>query len=287
MKAKYMTTEHATYGAAIEQQRQARAAALLEDRSWLTLAGLYWLQAGQNTFGAQATNAIVLPGADLPDIAGTLDFDGETVLMEAAPGVAVTVNGAPATRQLLAHDLTATPDYLTIGPVTLVVIRRGQRYGIRLWDQRSPARQHFTGLRWYPIDPEYQVVATFVPYEPPKAIRYANVLGDMMESNSPGRVHFEWDDEEYFLDAESRGDHLFFNFRDTTNGDTTYPSGRFLYTAGPQAGKVILDFNQATNPFCAYTDFATCPLPPPQNRLSFRVEAGEMNFPRRPGAEQP
>lgn len=282
-----MTIDYAAYATELEQQRQARAAALLADRSWLTLAGLYWLHTGKNAFGAQATNAIVLPGADLPDVAGLLDFDGETVLLEAAPDVTVTVNGVPATRQLLAHDLTATPDYLTIGPVTLVVIRRGQRYGIRLWDQRSPARQHFTGLRWYPIDPEYQVEATFVPYEPPKVIRYANVLGDMMESSSPGRIRFEWDDEEYFLDAESRGEHLFFNFRDTTNGDTTYPSGRFLYTAGPREGKVILDFNQATNPFCAYTDFATCPLPPPQNRLPFRVEAGEMNFPRQPGGEEP
>ena len=282
MKAGHMTIDYAAYATELEQQRQVRAAALLEDRSWLTLAGLYWLHAGKNTFGAQATNAIVLPGADLPDVAGQLDFDGETVRLEVAPDVTVTVNGTPATRQLLAHDLTPTPDYFTIGPVTLVVIRRGQRYGIRLWDQRSPARQHFTGLRWYPIDPAYQVEATFVPYEPPKVIRYANVLGDMMESSSPGQIRFAWDDEEYFLDAESRGDHLFFNFRDTTNGDITYPSGRFLYTAGPQEGKVTLDFNQATNPFCAYTDFATCPLPPPQNRLPFRVEAGEMNFPRQP-----
>jgi len=275
-----MTIDYATYATELEQQRHARAAALQEDRSWLTLAGLYWLQPGKNSFGAHATNAIVLPGTAVPDVAGVLDFDGETVLLEAAPGVALTVNGAPATRQLLAHDMSDTPDYFTIGSVTLVLIRRGQRFGIRLWDQHSPARQHFTGLRWYPIDPAYQLEATFVPYEPPKALRYTNVLGDLVESTSPGRVCFVWEGEEYFLDAEGRGDYLFFNFRDTTNGDTTYPSGRFLYSAGPSEGQVLLDFNQATNPYCAYTDFATCPLPPAQNRLPFRVEAGEQIFPR-------
>ena len=278
-----MKIDREKYQAELEQQRAERATALLGDRSWLTLAGLYWLTPGKNYFGKAAENTISLPGDALPDQAGVLDFDGEQVTVTATPGVTLTVNGVAVTHQRLADDLDPTPDYLSVGELTMVILRRGARFGVRMWDRSNPARQQFPGLRWYEINPAYRLEATFVPYDPPKALRYANMIGDTVDSTTPGRVCFVWAGEEYFLDAEGRGEGLFFNFRDTTNGAATYGSGRFLYTTGPKDGVVILDFNQATNPYCAYTDYAVCPLPPAQNRLPFAVEAGEMNFPRQNG----
>lgn len=266
------------YEAEILQRRAERAQALQGDRSWLTLAGLYWLQAGANRFGAAADNDLVLANPAAPAHAGSIDYQAEKITLEVAPGVTITHNGAPISRLELQHDHTPTPTYVTVGAVTLLLIKRGQRYAIRLWDITNPARQAFTGLHWYPVDPAWRITARFVPYDPPRTLAITTMHGDIEEAKNPGYVVFAWQGQECVLDAEETPSGLFFNFRDQTNSDSTYPPGRFLSTGKPENGTVVLDFNQATNPYCAYTAYATCPLPPPRNRLPIRVEAGEKRY---------
>lgn len=270
--------ETETYPAKLEVERRERAAAIAADDSWLTLAGLYWLQQGNNPFGAAPTNALVLPAGTAPDHVGNFLFDGEVVTVQAVDGVPLQVNGTTVTEQPLQHDMGGRPDKVTLDALTLIVIKRGDRFGIRFFDNNSSRRHNFTDLSWYPIDPAFRITARFVPYEPAKLITYGNVLGDQVEEPSPGAIAFSINGVDCQLDALPRGNKLFFNFRDATNGDTTYGAGRFLVTDGPQDGVVIVDFNQATNPYCAYTDYATCPLPPAQNRLPVPIAAGEQKF---------
>ncbi len=259
-------------------QRQQRKEQLLADNGWLTVAGLFWLQPGENSLGAAPTNAIVLAGAAMPAYAGVIETADEQIRLRTAPGVTMMHNGAPVTELLMQHDLSGQADYVTLGTFTLLAIKRGTRYGIRLFDSVSAARQTFTGLQWYPINPAWRVTAHFEAHNPPRALAIDNVLGDTVESSNPGVVVFTLAGHTCRLEAEGRGNKLFFNFRDLTNRDTTYGAGRFLYTDVAVDGKVTLDFNQATNPYCAYTPYATCPLPPPQNQLPIRVEAGEMRY---------
>ncbi|MEZ4726682.1 MAG: DUF1684 domain-containing protein [Caldilineaceae bacterium] len=273
-----MNNPTADYTNQLLAQRADRAEQLLADRGWLTLAGLFWLQEGPNAVGAAPDNAVILVGDDIPAHTGMIEVYGEEVLLHVAPGVIMTHNDAPITTLLMQDDMSGQPDFVTLGTLTLLLIKRGARYGVRLFDTAHPARQTFPGLRWYPIVPALCLTADYKPHEPPRTLAITNVLGDTNPSVNPGVVHFTIAGEACCLEAEARGNKLFFNFRDLTNRDTTYPAGRFLYTDVPVNGKVTLDFNQATNPYCAYTPYATCPLPPAQNRLPVRIEAGEMRY---------
>ncbi len=259
-------------------QRQKRKEQLLAERGWLTVAGLFWLQPGKNALGAASHNTVILTAADMPAHAGTLEVINGQIRLRTAPGITMLHNGQSITELLMQHDMSGQADYVTLGTVTFMILKRGSRYGVRLFDSASPARQRFAGLQWYPIDPTWRVTAQFETHDPPRVLAIDNVLGDTVESLNPGVVTFTLAGHECRLEAEGRGNKLFFNFRDLTNRDTTYGAGRFLYTDVAINGKVTLDFNQATNPYCAYTPYATCPLPPPQNRLPLRVEAGEMRY---------
>jgi uncharacterized protein len=266
------------YETSIHTERRRREEMLLADRGWLTLAGLDWLQPGQNRVGRSPENDIVLPGAETPPYAGAFWLeDGGTTLI-VAPGVTMTANGQPVTQLVMRPDTTSEPDFVELGDLTMVLLARGQRFGIRLWDKASPVRRAFAGLRWYPIRPAYRIAVQFVAYDPPRQLPVSDVLGDETLRPFPGYVCFTWQGQECRLDAEARGDKFFFNFADLTNGDATHPAGRFLYTDQADSGYVTLDFNLATNPYCAYTAYATCPLPPAQNRLPVRIEAGERRF---------
>ncbi len=158
------------------------------------------------------------------------------------------------------------------------MIQRGQRIGIRLRDTNSKMRREFTGRKWYPLKPEFRLEAKWAPYNPPKPIKVPNILGDTNDDKSPGYAEFKLGGKTYRLEAVGVGPGLFFVFRDGTSGKETYGGGRFLDADKPEAGKVILDFNKATNPPCAFTPYATCPLPPRQNRLPVRIEAGELKY---------
>lgn len=273
-----MSISVADYQQELLTQRAERAQQLLGDRSWLTLAGLFWLDTGENTIGAAPHHPVVLAGPAIPADVGVLTLEQETIRLRVDPGVTMTHNGAPIQTLLMQHDMTGHPDYVSIDTLTFLIIKRGKRYAVRLYDTTNPARHRFPGLSWYPINPALCIVADYVPHTPPRTLNIATGSGDITPSVNPGAVQFTIDGHSCSLEAEDRGSKLFFNFRDLTNSDTTYGAGRFLYADVPVNGKVTLDFNQATNPYCAYTRYATCPLPPLQNQLPIRIEAGEKRF---------
>ena len=270
--------DQGSYRAQIEKWRQQREENLKAENGWLTVAGLFWLKEGESTMGTGAGNSFVLPPGSAPEKVGTFDFHGGKTVFQAAPGVEVTVNGKPVASASLAADSAGSPDVLRIGNLSMFVIQRGSRFGVRLKDKDSEARRKFAGTRWFPVAEEYRVTAKFVPYSPPKKIAVPNILGDVEQEASPGYVEFTLKGRQFRLDPVSEGDGLFFIFKDLTAGKETYPSGRFLSADLPQNGEVVLEFNQAVNPPCAFTPYATCPLPPAQNHLPVRIEAGELRY---------
>ena len=274
----FTPVDEPSYRAQMEKWREQREENLKAENGWLTVAGLFWLKDGENTIGSGAGNDFVVSGGSAPGKLGTFEFHGGRATFQAAPGITVSVNGKPAVRASLTDDSAGTPDALAIGSLSMFVIHRGNRFGIRLKDKNSEARRNFAGTRWFPIASQYRVRATFVPYLPPKKIAVPDILGDVDREESPGYVEFRLQGRPLRLDPVSSGDMLFFIFRDQTANKETYPSGRFLFSPLPQNGEVILDFNQAMNPPCAFTPYATCPLPPEQNRLDIRIEAGELRY---------
>ena len=254
------------YRAQIEQWRRQREAALRADGGWLTVTGLFWLHEGANSFGSASSNEIVLPVE--PALRG-----GGTFVLH---GGKVTLRLDGQTRELR-PDSAAAADMVRLGSLTMFVIRRGDRYGIRLKDANSSFRRDFKGLRYFPVDQAYRLQARFVPDA--KQIPIPNVLGQTEDMPSPGYVEFVLRGRKLRLTpVEESPDSLFFIFRDLTSGSQTYGSGRFLDTDLPRNGAVVLDFNKAYNPPCAFTPYATCPLPPKQNRLPVPIEAGELTY---------
>jgi uncharacterized protein len=272
------TPPDAAYSAEIEKWREAREARLKADDGWLTVAGLFWLKHGDNTLGTDPVSDIVLPKGSAPAKVGVFDFHDGITSFQAAAGVSVTVDGQPATSGVLKPDSSGAPDILSVNELTMFVIERGERYAIRLRDKKSEMRKAFKGLKYYPPKEEYRVVGKFVPYDPPKTIPIPNILGQVEQTLSPGYVIFTLNDREWRLDPITEGDTLFFIFKDLTSGKETYPPGRFLNTEMPKNGEVILDFNKAYNPPCAFTPYATCPLPPEENKLPIAIEAGELRY---------
>ncbi len=253
-----------SYQTEIAEWRRAREARLKAEDGWLTVAGLFWLHDGANRFGRDASNDIVLP--DGPPHAGVFELHAGKVKAAAANG---------ATREI-APD---SDDFLAIGRLKLFVIRRGDRFGIRMKDPDSQARRDFHGIPYFPVDERWRMTARFV--SEPHKIPILNVLGQTEMSECPGYAVFRLDGHEYRLYPileEPGAKELFYIFRDLTTGKETYPAGRFLYSDLPRDGRVTLDFNKAYNPPCAFTDFATCPLPPKENRLPVRIEAGEKKY---------
>ncbi|HEU5099939.1 MAG TPA: DUF1684 domain-containing protein [Roseiflexaceae bacterium] len=270
------SVERTAYEAEIEGWRRRMEESLRAERGWLALAGLFWLEEGPNRFGAAADNPIVLPGGSAPEHAGSFTLHhGMVTLQPEADGI--TMNGQPATPAQLRSDAEGNAELIAIGDLTMRLLRRGERYAIRLWDRRNPAREAFAGRHWYPIDEAYRLPARFIAHDPPRTLPVPNVLGETEQRPSPGYALFSLGGREHSLDAVIDGDELFFIFRDKTAGDTTYPAGRFLKAAYPVDGQITLDFNRAYSPPCAFTAYATCPLPPPGNHLPLRIEAGELD----------
>lgn len=264
------------YRAEIQKWREGYEAELKKDNGWLTLAGLFWLKEGRNTFGTSAENDIILPPGSAARKAGAFLFHDGKARLALNSGTAWMINGKPAAAETdLKPDSTGTPDSITTGHLRMRVIRRGNRFGIRLWDNDSQARRDFRGSQWFPVREAFRVTAKFTSYAQPKIIPILNVLGDTEPSPSPGYALFELEGKTCRLEPLVEGDHLFFILKDLTSGKVTYAAGRFLYTGLPKDGKLILDFNKAENPPCAFTAYATCPLPPSQNHLPVAVTAGE------------
>lgn len=252
---------------------------------WSTLVGLHWLDEGRNSVGADATNRVVLPAGRAAGAVGVFVRDGRMVRFVANPLADVTVAGARVGEIEMVTDVAEEPTVLAVGPLKLTVIARGEqreRLGVRVRDPEAPARRRFSGLPCFPYDPRWRVVGRFERFTEPRPLRVPDVTGNVQVMESPGAVVFAVEGREFRLDAalEPGDDRLFIIFRDRTNGRSTYGAGRFLYAEPPGAGGAVeLDFNRAYSPPCAFTPFATCPLPPPQNRLPFEVRAGERKPP--------
>jgi uncharacterized protein len=252
-----------TYQTEIAQWRTQREEGLKREGGWLSVAGLFWLHEGVNPFGKDPANEIVLP--DGPAKAGVFELhDGR-----------VTVKMDSATRELWPDSL----DVAKVGRLSLFVIKRSEKYGIRLKDPDSEYRREFKGIEYYPAKEEYKVTAKWVAA--PEKMPILNILGQTESVDSPGYAVFLFHGKEYrvrpYLETADAKE-LFYVFRDQTSAKETYGAGRFLYSAMPENGHVVLDFNKAYNPPCAFTPYATCPLPPPENRMAMRIEAGEKKY---------
>lgn len=260
--------------------RADRENELKSDTGWLTVAGLFFLNDGKNTFGADPLNDIVLPPGAPPE-AGAFELEGRRVTLRAK--TPLVVNGSEVTVAELRPSGGGKPaDQVTIGALTLFVHVSGDRLAIRMRDRNSEIRRNFTGLKWFPPNEAYLVTARFEPYAAPKTVKVPNILGDLETYEAPGLVAFTLNGQEYELEAfevlSGGRKRFFFVFRDLTSGRETYPSARFLYADLPVNGQTTLDFNRAYNPPCAFNPYTTCPLPTEQNRLRVRIEAGELNY---------
>jgi len=254
----------------VQAWKTRRAERLGTEDGWLSLIGLHWLAEGENT--------VTLNKAGAPPV--RVARAGGKITLHPDPSMSVGGQAVTADVDLKNDMEEGGPTVVQLGSVRFNAIKRGERYGLRVKDAESETRTHFKGLEYYPIDPSRRVEARFEMYHPPKKIPITDVTGVTSDSISPGSLKFELDGKEYSLDPilEEGETNLFIIFRDATSADTTYPAGRYLYAAPPKDGKVIVDFNKAYNPPCAFTDFATCPLPPLQNRLPIRIEAGEKKY---------
>jgi len=263
-----IAADSGAYQREIAKFRAERETKLKADDGWLTVVGLHWLKNGINTVGSDPYTDAPLPKS-APPMVGTIVLSKGKVHFKPASGVQLK-------EMDLKTDVTPQYDRLTLGRVKFFVIEREDRFGVRVKDNDSEARRKFTGLRWYPVDPSWKVKAKFTPS--PHDVFFDTEVGVKEKDQSPGYVTFTRGGKEYKMEPVTEDDHLWFVFRDQTSGKTTYAASRFLYVPMPKDGFIEIDFNKAENPPCVFTDYATCPLPTPQNRLQLAVTAGEQMY---------
>lgn len=267
------------HAAEIDAWRRDRVARLTAPDGWLTLIGLHFLREGVSTVGSAQDNDVVLAKgpARLGNIA--LAADGG-VSLTLADGVNATVEGRPCDRVVLEWRDPAKPTTVVVGTLSLFVIDRGGRKALRVKDSAAERRTQFAGLDYFPIDPSWRIAARWVPFEKSRMVPITNLLGQTSPALVPGKAVFEREGRRFeLLPLDEGPEHpLFFVISDATSGHETYPAARFVYAERPRDGIVVLDFNRAQNPPCAFTPFATCPLPPKENRLPIAVRAGEKNY---------
>lgn len=265
-----------TYRQTITDWRTERNETIRRENGWLSLAGLYWLKLGKNQFGSSPKNEIPLPER-IPAIVGHFEYNGKSVSIRANAGQKISVNDKSTDFAILQPDISDTPSFIHLDGIQLVVIQRGNKMGVRIWDNKSEKRASFPARTWYDIDENFRIPATFTAYERPKMAYFPDLTGEKAEFPVEGYLSFEFNNKNYKLDINKEDDGtLFLRFWDPTSEDETYPTGRYLIADSDEDGKkVFLDFNKAYSPPCAFTDFATCVFAPEQNHLDFRVLAGE------------
>jgi hypothetical protein len=271
----------ASYRQAIAQWRAQHEAKLKADDGWLTVVALDWLKDGDNRVGSNPDFEVPLPKS-APPLVGILTVRGGTARFKPAAGVPVTLNGQPARETELRPDTEPKYDVLAVGRVKFFIIKRDDKLAVRVKDNDSVIRRQFTGLHWFPVDAAWRIQAKYVPWDKPRAVMFNSTNGVHETDQSPGYVAFQHEGKEYRLEPVIDEGELWFIMRDATSGKTTYGASRFLYADLPKdltkPGTVEIDFNKAENPPCVFTNYATCPLPPPQNRLSLAVTAGEQMY---------
>ena len=273
----------ADYLQEIQEWQSWRLESLRSESGWLTLVGLYWLEPGENRFGSDPANRLVLSEGSVP-FGGSFYLEQDRVRVRAAEGVDLYLNDEMVgERELQADDMGRQPDILRLNDLHFMVLKRGDRFAIRIKDANNPTRREFKGMEYFPVDPNYRVEADFVAYESPTEVAVPTVLGTNEAMKAPGYVEFDLKGRRLSLEPFLRpGDRkLFFILKDETSGKETYPAGRYLYADPPEQGVVLLDFNKSYTPPCAFTPYATCPYPPRKNWLPIRIEAGEKNYEQR------
>ena len=275
-------TEAPEYIDAINQWRDSVEQSLRRDNGWLTLAGRYVMKPGANTFGTGAGNVIVFPPqlkGTGPDVLGTITVDAakKSVTLKLSDGVSMMSDGKPFSGERALKFDAKKRDWVSLDRIAMHVIERDGRYLLRLADNQSLVRKDFPGRIWYAVNPAFNVNAKFVPYPPGRKLAIVNVIDEISEEPCPGYVEFKLLGKKYKMDIIGEDEGMFFVMRDGTSGDTTYRPSRFLHVdKKPKANEIFqLDFNKTYNPPCAFSDYTTCPLPPPQNILKVRIEAGE------------
>ena len=268
------------YVKGIEKWRSDEAADLKKETGWLTVAGLFWLKEGINTVGAGPDFDVRLTDNFKQGKFGEIDFKNGVATLKVEDGVESQGDGKGISTTIqLVSDEKGKPTEIRTGSQTFYLIRREDRFGIRLKDSQSKARLGFKGQHWFPIDESYKVTGRFEAFPEPKEVMVPNVLGGKFKMKSPGALKFALKGKEYSLQPVEEDDgKLFIIFSDGSNRTETYKSGRFLYADKPVNGEAVLDFNKAENPPCAFTPFATCPLPPPGNSLDVEIKAGEKRY---------
>lgn len=261
--------------------REQRRQELQAPDGWTSLVGLHWLELKEHYIGSGPGSGIRL--AVGPARMALVSRVGDQVFLTPEPGAGLRMDGAPLLRRTrLYSDRENTPSVVEFddGKGKLSLIERGGRYALRVKHADAPARLGFAGLQYWPAAASWRIRARFVPNAPGTTLPIVDIIGVTTPSPHAGALEFERDGKRWRLEAIGEpGRPLFVVFADRTSGRGSYPAGRFLDVPAPNAdGSVVLDFNRAYNPPCAFTPFATCPLPPPENRLDLAVEAGEKTY---------
>ena len=275
-----MIQSSTTYHEMLQTWHDEREAALKAPGGWLTLAGLFWLEEGSNSFGSDPGNDIVFPAGKAPGFMGSFLLQNGRISVKLLPDANVTSNGRSVTHLELKHDMEqGGPTILEHGLLSWYLIKRGDLFAIRLKDLQSSYLAQFDGIPTYTWNPSWRVEATFVPYDPPKTAQVPTILGTFTPTHVPGALVFQLDGQEYRLDVHHSLDHPSIVYADATTAKETYGGGRFLLidSINPN-GTTLVDFNKSINPPCAFSPFATCPLPTPENRLPIPIRAGEKTY---------
>lgn len=251
---------------------------LKKENGWLNLVGLYWLNEGTNTFGSNKENNLVFP-TNAPEYIGLFIKKDSIVTFISNQNTSIFSNGEKIDKIDMRSDIGGDPTILETGSLRWFLIKRGDKYGIRLRDLEAKLLTDFEGIDRYPTNDHWKIKGRFIPYETAEKIEIPTILGTIENELSPGKIEFDWEDKEYNISPIQAGNRLFIVFADLTSGDETYGAGRFLYIDAPDSNNnVVIDFNKAYNPPCAFTKYATCPLPPESNKLRIRITAGEKKF---------
>ena len=265
------------YISEIENWRTNRVNNLISANGWTALAGLFWLENGENTFVSNKENKVIFP-KKAPQRMGTFHLENDSVQVKIYPDIDVKCKDSLVSQMGLVADIYGNPTILNHQSLNWNLIKRGEKYGIRLRDTLHENRQNFKGIEYFPIDKNWKLEATFEPYKGGKDMKFKNVLDMEVDQKIEGRLIFNTARKQYALDVLDGGPEDFFViFADETTGNDTYGGGRYMYSPRPKNGnKTFIDFNKAYTPPCGFTDFATCLLPPSQNRLSISITAGEQ-----------
>ena len=267
-----------SYKQSIHQWRSRRMTNLKSPEGWLNLAGLEWLKPGKNTIGSDSANDVVFP-EKAPAKVGELFLEDGSIRFATASDAHIKHNNEVVNGSInLQSDASGEATVLEHGSFRWFVIKRGDQYAIRLRDLESPLLDKLDSIPAFPIKPQWRIKATFIPHNPPKTIEMPNVLGNINEAESPGLLRFTYQGQQYTLHPTGSKKSMFLVFGDETNAEETYGGGRFLVVTGPgEDNQTWIDFNKAYNPPCSFTPYATCPLPPKENILPFKVLAGEKD----------